>query len=133
MRNGMSAKCWGEGEGVKGRSRLAGARSAALEALALIPAHCVSRVLVAASVATVSARRLNPSQFFEVQIDDRLKRLRGRRVPQRVRQSVEPRSITGLQVKQFGDGSAPTLDAGPAANAVRAQLAEACFSLWRAR
>jgi len=35
LRNGMSAKRLGEGEGVKGRSRLAGARSAALEALVL--------------------------------------------------------------------------------------------------
>ena len=38
----MSTKRGGEGEGVKGHSRLAGARSAALEALALTPAQCVS-------------------------------------------------------------------------------------------
>ena len=48
MRNGMSAKCWGEGEGLKGSRRLAGARSAVLEALALTPAHCASRASVAA-------------------------------------------------------------------------------------
>ena len=120
MRNGISAKCWGEGEGVKGRSRRAGARSAALEALALTPAHCVSRASVrtiAVSVAAVSARRLDRSQSFEVQIDDRLKRLRGRRIPQRPREGVQPRDITGLQVDQFGNGSTPTLDAGPAVNA----------------
>ena len=39
LRNGMSTKGWGEGEGVKGRSRPAGARSAALEALALTSDH----------------------------------------------------------------------------------------------
>src|SRR5271157_1475761 len=45
VRNGMSTKRGGEGEGVKGHSRLAGARSAALEALALTPAHGVRRGL----------------------------------------------------------------------------------------
>jgi hypothetical protein len=38
VRNGISTKRGDEGEGVKGHSRLAGARSAALEALALSPA-----------------------------------------------------------------------------------------------
>ena len=38
MRNGMSAKRWGAGGGVKGHSRRAGARTAALEALACTPA-----------------------------------------------------------------------------------------------
>jgi hypothetical protein len=46
LRNGMSAKRWGEGEGGKGRSRRAGARSAALEVLALTPASCASRASV---------------------------------------------------------------------------------------
>ena len=50
----------------KGSRQLAGARSAALEALALTPAHCASRASVAASVAAVSARRLDRNQSFEV-------------------------------------------------------------------
>jgi hypothetical protein len=47
----------GEGEGVKGRSRLAGARSAALEALAqsIMSQPCVRTIEV--SIAAVTARQ----------------------------------------------------------------------------
>jgi hypothetical protein len=55
VRNGMSTKRGGEGEGVKGHSRLAGARSAALEALTLTPAHCVSRGSVRTITVSVTA------------------------------------------------------------------------------
>src|SRR5271157_2390080 len=56
VRNGMSTKRGGEGEGGKGHSRLAGARSAALEALALSPAQCVSRGSVRPIAVSVAAR-----------------------------------------------------------------------------
>jgi hypothetical protein len=56
VRNGMSTKRGAEGEGVKGHGRLAGARSAALEALALSPAQCVSRGSVRTIAVSVAAR-----------------------------------------------------------------------------
>jgi hypothetical protein len=68
------------------------------------------------SVAPVAARRLDCGQDVEVQIGDRLECLRGRRAAQRLRQGVEPRGITGLQVDQFGDGIVPMLEAAPAVN-----------------
>jgi hypothetical protein len=68
------------------------------------------------SVAPVAARWLDRGQDVEVQIGDRLERLRGRRAAQRLRQGVEPRGITGLQVDQFGDGIVPMLEAAPAVN-----------------
>jgi len=68
------------------------------------------------SVAPVAARRLDCGQDVEVQIDDRLECLRGRRAAQRLRQGVEPRGITGLQVEQFGDGIMPMLEAAAAVN-----------------
>ena len=58
----MSTKRGTEGEGVKGHSRLACARSAALEAVALSPAQCVGRGSVrtiAVSVTAKPARRLS--------------------------------------------------------------------------
>ncbi len=53
----MSTNRGAEGEGVKGHSRLAGARSAALEALALSPAQCVSRGSVRIIGVSVTAKR----------------------------------------------------------------------------
>ena len=63
------------------------------------------------SVAAIAARQLDCGQDVEVQIDDRLERLCGRRAPERLRQRVEPRGLTGLEIDQFGDGIVPTLDA----------------------
>src|SRR5258708_3168295 len=86
------------------------------------------------SVAPVAARRLDCGQDVEVQIDDRLECLRGRRAAQRLRQGVEPRGITGLQVEQFGDGIMPMWRRLRRSTGRRERTTtEGCFSLWRAR
>lgn len=49
------------------------------------------------SVAAISARRLDRGEIAKVQIRDGLKRLGRRGIPERVRQSLEPFGISGLQ------------------------------------
>jgi hypothetical protein len=65
----------GETGGVKGCNRLAGARSAALEADGLTQHHGKA---VRQSVPTVASWRFDHSERIKIQIDNRLKRFRGR-------------------------------------------------------
>src|ERR1700748_1933884 len=65
----MPTQRGGEGEGVKGRSRPAGARSAALEALGLAPASCESRAPARLSSSQGCPRRLEPPRAELRQID----------------------------------------------------------------
>ncbi|ERR1019366_296472 len=84
VRNGITAIRWVRARGSRAEAGFAGARSAALEAVALTQHHEVAgrpAKSLGMSVATIPARRLVRGQRVEVQIDDRLKRLRGRGSP----------------------------------------------------
>src|SRR5271167_835416 len=115
-RNGMSTKGGGEGEGVKGRSRPAGARGAALEALALTTASSERRGSDGkpGSVPAITARWRDRRQPIEVEFNNGLERGGGRRAAQRLWQALKPGSVGGLKHQQFGDRVVPALRPGPA-------------------
>src|SRR5580693_5540852 len=106
----------GAGEGVKGRSRLAGARSAALEALALTLASSERRGSdrEPRSVPAVTARRGDRRQRIEVEFNNGREGVGGRRAAQRLWQGFEPGGVGGLKRQQFGNRVVPALWPGPA-------------------
>jgi hypothetical protein len=66
VRNGVTSQTRDAGEGVKGRSRLAGARSAALEALSRHPASWSSRASLDLGSKTVTCWAASEPTFTEV-------------------------------------------------------------------
>jgi hypothetical protein len=73
---------------------------------------CASLILLS-SIAPVAARWHDRHEFFEVEIDNGLKRLGGGTIAQAVGQRVVPGGILGLQRDQLGDGVVPALSSGP--------------------
>jgi len=105
----------GEGEGVKGRSRPAGARSAALEALPLTAASSERRGSDGelSSVPAIAARRRDRRQSIEVEFNNGLERVGGRGATQRLWQGLKPGGVGGLKRQQFGNRVVPALWPGP--------------------
>jgi hypothetical protein len=64
------------------------------------------------SVSPKATRRLDGDQFVEIKINNRLQRLTGGTIAQRLGQCLEPVGIFRLQGKQFGGGGAPALRSG---------------------
>ena len=68
------------------------------------------------SIPAVAAGRLDRGKHVEVEIDNGLKRLGGRRALKRIRQGFEPGGIGGLKFDQFSDGIVPAARAGTTIN-----------------
>jgi len=104
------SKSLGEGGGVKAATG-APAREARPLRPAVSPSIMEKPCAQLKSVAAVTAWRLDRGERVEVQIDDRLKRFRGRGFAQRFRQGIEPFGVIGLDVDHLAHGVAPTLSA----------------------
>ena len=107
---------WVRAAGSRAETGAAGARSAALEAVALTQHHEKPCDPPLQSVAAVAAWRFDCGERVEVQIDDRLQRFRGRGFAQAFGQGLEPSGASGLDVEQFAHRIAPTLRAATAIN-----------------
>ncbi len=75
--------------------------------------HRVRRWFCCGSIAPVAARWHDRHEFFEVEIDNGLKRLGGGTIAQAVGQRIVPGGILGLQRDQRGGGVVSPLSSGP--------------------
>jgi hypothetical protein len=97
--------------GSRAAAGFAGARSAALEAVALTQHHAAAvrpAEPIQSSVAAVTTGRLDRGERVEVEIDDGQQGVSSRRTLKRVGQRFELGGVDGLQRKQLGGGIVPT-------------------------